>query len=49
MQFNLSTTATLLAQKKVAIVERLKQEWMNGLSTKRIAIVERWPLLRGGH
>ena len=39
-------------QKKVATVERLKQEWMYGLSAKKengrcreVAIVERWPLV----
>ena len=32
-------------QKKVAIVERLKQEWMYGLSAKKkMAVGERWPL-----
>ena len=30
-------------QKKVAIVERLKQMWMYGLSAKKKAVVERWP------
>ena len=32
-------------QKKVAIVERIKQKWMYGLSGKKMAIVERSPLL----
>ena len=35
IQLNLSTTATLAGQKKVAVVERLKQEWMYGLSAKK--------------
>ena len=40
----LSTTATL-GQKKVAVVERFKQESVYGLSAKKVAIVERWPLV----
>ena len=40
----LSTTATL-GQKKVAVVERFKQESIYGLSAKKVAIVERWPLV----
>ena len=34
----------------VAVVERFKQELMYGLSagTKNVAVVERWPLWRGG-
>ena len=44
VQLKLSTTATL-GQKKVAIVERFKQELMYGLSAKKAAIVERWPLV----
>ena len=34
-------------QKKVTIVERLKQEWMYGLfrKKKKIAVLERWPLV----
>ena len=44
IQLKLSTTATL-GQKKVAIVERFKQELMYGLSAKKAAIVERWPLV----
>ena len=35
------------AQKKVAIVERWKQEWMSRMSAKKMAAVERWPLWRG--
>ena len=34
--------------KKVAVVERFKQELMYGLSAKKVAIVERWPSWRGG-
>ena len=35
---------------EVAVVERFKQEVMYGLSagTKKVAVVERWPLWRGG-
>ena len=44
MQLKLSTTATL-GQKKVAVVERFKQESMYGLSAKIVAVVERWPLV----
>ena len=45
----------------MAVVERLKQESMYGLSAKKMAILERWPLvelqlyllnlevLKGGH
>ena len=29
----------------IYIVERLKQESMYGLSAKKMAVVERWPLL----
>ena len=34
----------------VAVVERFKQEVMYGLSAgrKKVAVVERWPLWRGG-
>ena len=45
IQLKLSTTATL-GQKKVAIVERFKQESTKGLSAKKAAVVERWPLVR---
>ena len=31
--------------RKVAVVERLKQELMYGLSAKKMAVVERWPLV----
>ena len=34
-----------LGQKKVAIVERFKQESMCALSAKKAAVVERWPLV----
>ena len=36
--------------REVAVVERFKQEVMYGLSagTKKVAVVERWPLWRGG-
>ena len=34
-----------LGQKKVAIVEGFKQESMCGLSAKKAAVVERWPLV----
>ena len=44
IQLKLSTTDTL-GQNKVAIVERFKQELMYGLSAKKAAIVERWPLV----
>ena len=30
---------------EVAVVERLKQESMYGLSIKKVAVVERWPLV----
>ena len=44
----LSTTATLGTSKKVAIVERLKEEWTHGLSAKKekMAVVQRWPFVR---
>ena len=34
----------------VAVVESFKQELMSGLSagTKNVAVIERWPLWRGG-
>ena len=32
--------------KKVAIVEGFKQESMFGLSTKKRAVAERWPLVK---
>ena len=44
IQLKLSTTATL-GQKKLAIVERFKQESMYGLSAEKVAVVERWPLV----
>ena len=28
----------------MAVVERFKQESMDGLSAKKVAVVERWPL-----
>ena len=31
----------------MAIVEKFKQESVQGLSTKKVAIVERWPFERG--
>ena len=31
--------------KKVAVVERFKQESMYGLSAKKMAVVERWRLV----
>ena len=31
--------------KKEAFVERFKQESMYGLSAKKVAVVERWPLV----
>ena len=30
---------------EVAIVERLKQESMYGVSAQKVAVVERWPLV----
>ena len=51
IQLNLSQWSSW-GQKEVAIVERLKQEWMYGLSTKKNgrcrvgAVVERWPLVK---
>ena len=52
VQFNLPTTATLGTEesgpcKEVAVVERLKKEWMYGLSAKKkkMAVVDRWPLV----
>ena len=47
LQLNLSTTDTL-GQKKVAVVERFKQESMYGLSAKKLAVPERWPTGRCG-
>ena len=44
VQLKLSTTTTL-GQKKVAVEERFKQESMYGLSAKKVAVVERWPLV----
>jgi len=37
LQFNLSTTVTW-GQNKVAVIERLKQESMYGLSAKKVAV-----------
>ena len=37
-QLNLSTMATLAGQKKVAIVESLKQEWTYGLTAKEVTV-----------
>ena len=34
-----------LLDRKVAVVETFKQESMYGLSAKKVAIVERWPLV----
>ena len=35
---------------KVAAVKRLKKESMYGLSAKKVAVSQRWPLRRGhGH
>ena len=49
IQLNLSTMATLAGQKKMAIVESLKQEWTYGLSAEtKMAVVERWPLVETG-
>jgi len=50
IQLNLSITATLGAEKtgrrrEVAVVERFKQESIYWLSTKKVAIVERKPLV----
>ena len=50
IQFNLSATVTLGTEesvycREVAVVDRLKQESMYGLSAKKMAVVERWPLL----
>ena len=52
IQLNLSTMATFETEesghcRKGAVVERLKQEWIYGLSAKKMAIVERWPLWKG--
>ena len=44
IQLNFSTMAPW-AQKKVAVIERFKQEFTYGLSAKEVAIVKRWPLL----
>ena len=49
MILNLSKTATLGTEesfhcREVAVVDRLKQESMYGLSAKKVAAVERWPL-----
>ena len=49
MTLNLSKTATLGTEesfhcREVAVVDRLKQESMYGLSAKKVAAVERWPL-----
>ena len=55
LQLKLSTTATLGTEEighcvELAIVERLKQESMNGLSAKKVVVtcMEGWPLCRGG-
>ena len=34
-----------LGQKKMAVVERFKRESMYGLSSKKVAVVERWALV----
>ena len=47
IQLNLSTTA-IFGTEELAIVERFKQESMYGLSAKKVAVEERWPLWRGG-
>ena len=49
IQLKLSTTATLRTEesgrcRKVAILEGFKQESRYGLSAKKVAAVERWPL-----
>ena len=49
IQLKLSTTATLRTEesgrcRKVAVLGRFKQESMYGLSAKKVAAVERWPL-----
>ena len=31
--------------RELAVVERLKNEWMYGLSAKKMAVLERWPLV----
>ena len=35
-------------RQKVKLVERFKQESVYGLSTKKVAVVERWPLVEVG-
>ena len=35
--------------REVAIVQRFKQKSMYGLSAKKLAVVERWPLYRGSN
>ena len=40
-----STQQLPLGLKKVAVVERFKQESMYGLLAKKVAVVDRWPLL----
>ena len=35
--------------REVAIVQRFKQESMYGLSAKKLAVAERWPLYRGSN
>ena len=44
IQLNLCTTASM-GRKKVAIVERVKQESVYGVhQNNKVAVVERWPL-----
>ena len=35
-------------RREVAFVKRFKQESMYGLSAKKVAVVERWPLIMEG-
>ena len=35
-------------RQKVKVVERFKQESVYGLSTKKVTLVERWPLVEVG-
>ena len=50
IQLNVSTTATLGTEEsghygEATVVERFEQESVNDCPPKRVAVVERWPLV----
>ena len=46
IQLNISTTVTLGTEESGCCSARFEQESMYVLSTKNVAVVERWPLVR---